>query len=106
MHDNTGHSGPQQEAVERLRKAYAYKANNEIENALSECEEVNKLAPDWADPHFLRGLLLESLSRDAESEKAFSEAFRLDPSLNSMRSEPAVYDNPQGHHQYNTPAMV
>ena len=106
MHDNTGHFGPQTEAIERLKQAYAYKANNEIENALSECEEVNKLAPNWADPHFLRGLLLESLGRDAESEKAFSEAFRLDPSLHNMRSEPAGYDNPQGYRQYSTPAMV
>ena len=94
MHDNTAHSGPQQEAVEHLRQAYAYKANNEIDNALIECEEVNRLAPDWADPYFLRGLLLESLGRTAESEKAFSEAFRLDPSLHDQHSGPPNYDSP------------
>lgn len=75
------------EATEHLERAYAYKANNEIENALYECERVNRLAPDWADPHYLRGLLLESLGRNQEAQAAFQQAALLDPSYHDARPD-------------------
>ncbi|NQT71510.1 MAG: CPBP family intramembrane metalloprotease [Chloroflexi bacterium] len=73
-------------AKEHLERANAYKVNNEIEKALYEVECANRWAPNWADPHYLRGLLLESLGRSQEAQAAFHKAELLDLSFRKTNS--------------------
>jgi len=76
---------PLPEALPHLERAYAFKAQGDLSNALLECEEANRLAPHWSDAHYLRGVLLESLGRSDEAPEAFRTAAQLDPSLRDPR---------------------
>lgn len=71
---------PQTEALRHLELANINREKNDLAMALFECERAILLAPEWADAHYLRGLLLQSLSRTEEAMAAFQEAARLDPS--------------------------
>ncbi|MFC2027145.1 type II CAAX prenyl endopeptidase Rce1 family protein [Chloroflexota bacterium] len=66
-----------EQAIEHFEKAYAYKANNEIENALYECERAAQLAPHWPDPPYVRAHLLELLGRNQEAQAALKHADSL-----------------------------
>jgi HEAT repeat protein len=49
--------------------------------ALTECEQVITLAPDWADPYNLKGILLEDLNKPYQALLAYQRAAKLDPNL-------------------------
>ncbi len=76
---------PPVEAIAHLRQAYKYRSQGEFEAAFSECEEAISLASDWADAHYLKGLLLQSTGNKTEADDAFLRAGRLDSSFKKMR---------------------
>jgi uncharacterized RDD family membrane protein YckC len=69
------------EAKWHLEQAYTAEERHELETALRECELALQFAPDCAEAHNLRGLILEGLSRKEESLAAYREAVRLDPAF-------------------------
>jgi hypothetical protein len=69
------------EAQQHLKQAYDYEEKDDFENALRECELAIQLDPDWAEPHNLRGILLEELGRKEEAIAAYRQATRLDPAF-------------------------
>lgn len=71
------HKYASNEAFEHLKKANLYRDQNKLEQALAECELATRSAPDWADAHYLRGILLKSLGRSDESIAAFDRASQL-----------------------------
>jgi tetratricopeptide (TPR) repeat protein len=66
---------------QHLEQAYAYHENDEFEDALRECECVIQLAPNWAEAHNLRGIVLEEVGRKVEAVAAYREAVCLDPAF-------------------------
>jgi tetratricopeptide (TPR) repeat protein len=80
-----GYSDPSTEAPQHLEQAYVYEVDGEFENALRECELAIQLAPDWAEAHNLRGIVLEELGRKEEAIAAYREAVRLDPAFREAR---------------------
>ncbi|MFA4836348.1 MAG: CPBP family glutamic-type intramembrane protease [Dehalococcoidia bacterium] len=80
---------PWTEALEHLKRANTLRNQNENESALLECNQAIHLAPDWADAHYLRGFLLESLGRSDEAKEAFRQATLLDPKHPGRESKPA-----------------
>jgi tetratricopeptide (TPR) repeat protein len=81
MDAGTDYSDRLSEARQYLEQAYACEEKDEFENALRECESAIQLAPDWAEAHNLRGIILEGLGRAEEAIAAYREAVRLDPTL-------------------------
>lgn len=73
------------EAQGRLERAYDYEEQGEVENAVRECKAALALAPDWAEAHNLRGILLEELGRMSEAVAAYREAVCLDPDFVEAR---------------------
>lgn len=86
MDELANSSSPLSEAVDHLGKAYSFKAQFRFADALEECDKVIQLSPDWADPHYLKGLLLESLDRNVEALASFNLAVQLDPTLVSPKT--------------------
>lgn len=76
---------PSSEAKRHLGLAYGHEAQDRFESALRECESAIHLAPDCAEAHNLRGIILEELNRGKEAIDAYREAVRLDPSLSEAR---------------------
>lgn len=66
------------EAQRHLELAYVFEEKNEFENALRECESAIQLAPDWAEAHNLRGIVLEGLDQKEKAIAAYREAVHLD----------------------------
>ncbi|MDD5094546.1 MAG: CPBP family glutamic-type intramembrane protease [Dehalococcoidia bacterium] len=81
---------PQAEAVEHLKRATAYREQNDLANALLECDQAARLAPDWADAHYLRGFLLEAAGRNEEAKAAFQQAAPLDSSSQQPPDKPGT----------------
>jgi uncharacterized RDD family membrane protein YckC/Flp pilus assembly protein TadD len=73
------------EAERHFDQAYAYWQKNDLENGLHECELAIQLAPDLAEAHNLRGVLLEELNRREEAIAAYREATRLNPELQEAK---------------------
>lgn len=69
------------EARQHFEQASAYDAQGEAEKALHECDLAIQLAPAWAEPHNLRGIVLDEMGRREEAIAAYREAVRLDPAL-------------------------
>ncbi len=61
-----------------LEQAYIFEEKNDLENALHECELALQFAPDNAEVHNLRGLILVGIGRKEEALAAYREAVRLD----------------------------
>lgn len=78
---------PISQALDHLERAYYFRSLNRLRNALTECQEAIRLAPDLPDAHLLRGILLESLGRKGEAREAFRDAARLDPALRQTRPD-------------------
>ena len=82
---------PSGEALEHLMHAHAYREQNEQQKALMEWELAVQFAPDWAGAHYLRGRILESLSRIEKAREAFAKATSPDPRLRCPSAEePAI----------------
>jgi hypothetical protein len=72
-------------AQHHLEQAYACNAKGDWTQALQQCELAIQLAPDLADAHNLRGIILEQLGRRKEAIAAYAEAVRLDPDFGVAR---------------------
>jgi tetratricopeptide (TPR) repeat protein len=81
MDATTNRSDLSTEAQQHFEQAYAYEEQEDFENALRECELAIQLAPGWAEPHNLRGIVLDGLGRTEEAIVAYREAIRLDPAF-------------------------
>jgi tetratricopeptide (TPR) repeat protein len=49
------------------------------DEAIQMVERAIKLAPDWDQPHYLAGILLERMNSNAEAERYFKKAMELNP---------------------------
>ncbi len=72
-------------AGRHLELAWGYEVLDAFESALRECELAIELAPDCAEAHNLRGIILESLGRGQEAIEAYRKAARLDPMFSEAR---------------------
>ena len=63
----------------------------DTEKSLEEFQKAVELAPDYAEAHFNRGLMLNDLGRHEEAEQAFAAATKLDV------RDSAVYPSEVGH---------
>jgi len=68
-----------------LDQAEALEANGHWDEALAACNVALRLAPNWAEAHNYRGLLLETLDRLTEAIQAYQTAVRLAPSFAEAR---------------------
>jgi tetratricopeptide (TPR) repeat protein len=73
------------EARQHLEQAYLAEEEDDFENALRECDLALQFAPNWAEAHNLRGIVLEALGRAEEAIAAYREAIRLDPGFDDAR---------------------
>jgi len=73
------------EVEQHLERADTYEEHDEFEKALLECDLALQLAPDCAEAHNLRGIVLERLDRKEEAIAAYRKAIRLDPTLEEAR---------------------
>jgi tetratricopeptide (TPR) repeat protein len=71
------YSDPSPEPQQNLERAYDYA--EKFEDALRECEIAIHLAPEWAEAHNLRGIILEELGHEEQAIAAYREAVHLDP---------------------------
>ncbi len=85
MKSSQDHSESMPDAIKCLKRAYGHRSHNEIDEAFSECEKAIELIPNWADAHYLRGLLLEDASKKEEADESFLKAGQLDSSFKKMR---------------------
>ncbi len=75
--DQQGHSI--EKAQEHLNKAYDFEALDDLETALYECEAAIRWAPDWAEAHNVRGVILDGLGRTEQAISEYRAAIQLDP---------------------------
>ena len=73
------------EARQHLEQAQTYDEKDEFEKALVECESAIQLAPNWAEAHNFRGIVLEGLNQKEKAIVAYREAVRLDPAFGEAR---------------------
>lgn len=66
-------------AQQHLDRAYAYEDDQDLGNALRECESAIQLMPDLAEAYNLRGIVLEEMGRKEQAIAAYREAVRLAP---------------------------
>lgn len=78
-------SGLPENVRHHLEQAYAYEEGGDLECALRECERIIQLAPELAEAHNLRGVILDELGRKEEAIAAYREAVRLDPTFREAR---------------------
>jgi len=78
-------SGLLEEVQRHLEQAYAYEESGDLENGLRECELVIQLAPELAEAHNLRGIILDELGQKEEAIAAYREAVRLAPTFREAR---------------------
>jgi tetratricopeptide (TPR) repeat protein len=69
------------EAHATLEKAQAHLDAGDLTAALNECDRALRAAPQWAEAHNLRGIVLDEMGRTGEAIAAYREALRLDPAL-------------------------
>lgn len=65
----------------RLERAQAHLDAGDLMAALRECDGALQAAPQWAEAHNLRGIVLDEMRRTGEAIAAYQEALRLDPAL-------------------------
>jgi tetratricopeptide (TPR) repeat protein len=73
------------DARQHLDQAYLAEEEDDFENALRECDLALQFAPNWAEAHNLRGIVLEALDRTEEAIAAYREAIRLEPGFDDAR---------------------
>jgi tetratricopeptide (TPR) repeat protein len=75
----------QTEAQRHLERAYGHEDKGELVEALQECEAAVGAAPELAEAHNLRGILLEELGRADEAVEAYRTAVQLEPGFSEAR---------------------
>ncbi len=78
-------SNAHEEARHHLELAYAHEDKGELDNALRECEMVIRLAPELAEAHNLRGIVLDGLGQKEDAIAAYRKAVQLDPNFREAR---------------------
>jgi hypothetical protein len=73
------------EARKHLERAYTHEEGGQLEKALRQCELAIELAPNLADSHNLRGIVLEQLGRKEQAIVAYNEAIRLKPDFEEAK---------------------
>lgn len=63
----------------RLILSRMYVERGRLTDAVRELDAAARLEPRRADPHVLRGVVLETLARTAEADEAYRTAWHLDP---------------------------
>lgn len=76
---------PDAEAVQRLEHAYELEARDDLSEAMRACDAALALAPDWAEAHNLRGIILEAQGQQQEAVESFRRAVHLDPEDADLR---------------------
>lgn len=66
------------ESGAHLERACGHADAGELEDALRECDRAIELAPEWAEAHNLRGVVLDEMGRVEEAIAAYEKAVRLD----------------------------
>ena len=61
----------------------AYEKGENLKTVLSICESALSIAPDFAEAHFLKGIVLEDLRELDDAIIAFNNALKFDPTLKS-----------------------
>ena len=69
------------QAHRHLERAHAYTDVGELEDALRECDSATEMAPEWAEGHNLRGVILAELGQLEGAIAAFERALHLDASF-------------------------
>lgn len=59
--------------------AHSYKENNDLKNALYRCQLACLITAYWAEPHNLRGIILEKMGKYTKAIAAYHQAVQLDP---------------------------
>lgn len=77
----TERAQPTPEAQAGLDRTRAHLDADDLPGALVESDAALQLAPQSAEAHNLRGVVLDELGRTAEAIAAYQEALRLDPGL-------------------------
>ncbi len=72
---------PEPEVQAALDRAQAHLDAGDLPAALGECDAALQTAPQWAEAHNLRGVVLDEMGRTAEAVAAYREALRLDAGL-------------------------
>ena len=66
-----------EESGAHLERAYGHRDAGELEGALQECDRAIELAPEWAEAHNLRGVVLDEMGWVEEAIAAYEEAVWL-----------------------------
>jgi hypothetical protein len=66
------------QAHQYLDMADAHLDAGELADALRACDRAIEIAPEWAEAHNLRGIVLDEMGRGEEAIAAYKEAVRLD----------------------------
>jgi tetratricopeptide (TPR) repeat protein len=77
----TDRPGIAPEAQAALDRAQARLDAGDLTAALNDCEAALQLAPQWAEAHNLRGIVLDEMGRTGEAIASYQETVRLDPNL-------------------------
>lgn len=64
----------------------AYDTNSNLKEALFNCDLAIQYAPEFAEAHNLKGLILDAMERTDEAITSYHEAVRLDPLLHEAKS--------------------
>lgn len=67
------------EVQEALDRAYTLEADGDLEEALRVCDALLITAPELAEAHNLRGIILEQTGDKEEAFEAYKLALELEP---------------------------
>ncbi len=73
-------------ARQLLEETYTLENNGDYPAALKKCKEALLEAPDWAEAHNLRGIILEELERTEEAIASYERALELNPNFEDARA--------------------
>ncbi len=77
---------PVSQAKTHLEQALVYyEDTEEFDKALTECDTALALAPELAEAHNLRGILLEELGQNSEALQAYEQAIALNPNFSEAK---------------------
>jgi tetratricopeptide (TPR) repeat protein len=66
-------------------EARAFGKDGEWQRAITRCERIVELAPDWAPAHFYLGQLWQDRGNDELAMQHFDEAVRIEPEIPDLR---------------------
>jgi tetratricopeptide (TPR) repeat protein len=82
-----------------LDSAQGHLDADELTAALGESERAVQLAPQWAEAHNLRGIVLDAMGRTVEAMASYREALRWDPGFADAAANLAELRQERGAHR-------